>query len=636
MKSPNVQIDFADSRLLLTDKYQILKPYHQIQLSSVWGLSLIAPDTFARSLETPPSTLSKIITYLSEENIAVRLSKECAQAIADLKRNEKRFKDLKESVMAYKQGKIPGKEFLSFSKFASDHIPRKLKEHQLKAAYHLYLIKNGANFSVPGSGKTAVVLTTYEKLRLEGKVNLLLIVGPPACFGPWKWEFEQTLGRKPSVRVLAGGPRPLRKSEYFNPLSKRAELYLTTFQTLNHDEEQLGLFLSHSGTKTFMVVDEAHYIKQLGGSWASSILRLANRATFRCALTGTPFPRSYADTFNIFDYLWPSDPIISDKAKLRIQRAENEHDDSTASIEIRAAIAPIFYRVRKSDLHLIPPIFHSPYKIAMKPIERRIYDAIFHKIRDYAKQAYLRNIEIVESLRKARIMRLRQCVSYPGLLISGLDELYVDPNHRDDDLASYIRKYGDLELPAKLECLGQLVAGLNCNKQKVVVWANFIGTLDVIQKHLNNTKIKSKIIKGQTPTEQNTVELEETREKIIAEFLDIGSGLDVLIANPAACAESISLHRSCSHAIYYDLSYNCAQYLQSLDRIHRVGGSENKRSEYHFLECDNTIDQDIRANLDQKASRMYQIIDEDYEIYDLDMFGEQNEEVDAYNRLFGK
>ena len=105
------------------------------------------------------------------------------------------------------------------------------------------------------------------------------------------------------------------------------------------------------------------------------------------------------------------------------------------------------------------------------------------------------------------------------------------------------------------------------------------------------------------------------------------------MANPAACAESVSLHKNCSNAIYYDISYNCAQYLQSLDRIHRVGGSENKSSYYHFLQYDRTLDQDILANVRGKADRMSQIIDQDYPIYSLDMFDE-DDELAAYDRLF--
>ena len=113
------------------------------------------------------------------------------------------------------------------------------------------------------------------------------------------------------------------------------------------------------------------------------------------------------------------------------------------------------------------------------------------------------------------------------------------------------------------------------------------------------------------------------------------SGLDILVANPAACSESISLHKTCYHSIYYDLSYNCAQYLQSLDRIHRVGGSEVNQANYYFLQYKNTIEQDIKENLEKKTSRMYDLIEQDYSIYSLNMF-EDDDEIEAYKRIFGK
>jgi SNF2 family DNA or RNA helicase len=143
------------------------------------------------------------------------------------------------------------------------------------------------------------------------------------------------------------------------------------------------------------------------------------------------------------------------------------------------------------------------------------------------------------------------------------------------------------------------------------------------------------LIYGQTPIEQTSTADEETRQAIRNEFVDPSSGLDILVANPAACGESISLHKTCQHAVYYDLSYNCAQYLQSLDRIHRVGGSETKQANYYFLQYENSIDQDIKRNLDDKAQKMYDIVEEDCEIYSLDMF-EDDSDIVAYQRLFGE
>ena len=156
----------------------------------------------------------------------------------------------------------------------------------------------------------------------------------------------------------------------------------------------------------------------------------------------------------------------------------------------------------------------------------------------------------------------------------------------------------------------QEVISLHRRNEKVVVWANFVGTLHRIKKEFDITGLNSAVVYGGTPLEDGMDE--DGRETIIEMFKDGESELDVLIANPAACAESVSLHQTCSNAIYYDLSYNCAEYLQSIDRIHRVGGSEEKVSYYRFLQYTNTFEHEILENLTAKASRMADVIDQDF------------------------
>jgi len=181
---------------------------------------------------------------------------------------------------------------------------------------------------------------------------------------------------------------------------------------------------------------------------------------------------------------------------------------------------------------------------------------------------------------------------------------------------------------------------LRSEGKKVLIWSNFIGTLELINSHFNSIGERAELIYGKTPVRKDDLELineEKTREDIRDEFLDVESGLDILIANPAACAESISLHKSCFHAIYYDLSYNGAQYLQSLDRIHRVGGSEINEAHYYFLQYENSIEQDIKMNLEIKEQKMYDIVEHDYNIYELDIYDERDEDdIEAYKRLFIK
>lgn len=626
-------IGFENNVLTIKGARETLKPSQVSQLYFLGFQKVLGTDEYVLVSQAVRETLMKLCNYLDVEKASYTLSESCVEALSDAKEAIRRSELIWNKAGDFKEGKYSRAEFSEFLEFVNTNIKRPLRDHQIKAAYHLYLVKNGANFSVPGSGKTAVVLTVYEKLKQEGLVNVIYVVGPPACFEPWRNEFKLTLGREPNYRILAGGQQEERRLEYYNQAAQKAELYLTSFQTLMNDQESLITFLNERGTKTFLVIDEAHYIKQLEGSWSNAVLGVAEFAKYRCVLTGTPMPRSYTDVFNLIDFLWRSTSPLNSESKLHIKIQEENHDTAAAKHTMKETIGPVFYRVRKSDLGLIPAVFHRPYVIPMNRYEHQVYTAIENKIIDYTKEDYLKNIELVQRLRRGRIIRLRQCASYVRLLLTALEGYEEDLVEHESNIAKVIYEYDKLEVPGKLQFLVSLVKDLISKNQKVVIWGNFIGTLKLIVDYLTKNSLNCKLIYGATPIERTSITEEETRESIRAEFIALGSGLDILVANPAACGESISLHKTCFHAIYYDLSYNCAQYLQSLDRIHRVGGSEINQANYHFLQYEGTIDQDIESNLDNKARKMQEVIDEDYGVYSLNMSGE-DDDIQAYERLF--
>lgn len=629
-----VIIDLQPNRLILKFNPTELKSFQILQITH-WGFTKDLQDnTYTLIAEEVDGVLLKVIDFLEEETVPYSLSSECQSRLEILQQSINEFDGLKDAARGYKDGKFKEGEFKEFAQAVDSKIERKLKEHQLKAAFHLHLVGNGANFSVPGSGKTTVVLTNYELLKTQGKANMLFVVGPSACFAPWRTEFKLTLNRTPTYKILAGGDYSSRQNEYRALPSAAAELYLVTYQTLLRDEALIKKFLSQVGIKAYLVIDEAHYIKQIDGSWAQSVLSLAKHAVQRVVLTGTPMPRRYADVFNMFDFLWPENSPIPEETKTQIVVAEENRDYPLIKQILTNVAGPLFYRVRKKDLGLKPAVFHEPTFVEMNEHEKIIYEAIDKKIRSYSKKEYLQNIELVRNLHRGRIIRLRQCVSNVGLLSKSIDNYTEDLVGADSRLARIIYDYSSLEKPAKLERLLIFVKEFQKEKRKIVIWSNFVGTIELIQKTLEAAGHYCKSIYGKIPVEQTAFAEEETREAIRNEFVDSASGLDILIANPAACAESISLHKACQTAIYYDLSYNCAQYLQSLDRIHRVGGSEDKESHYYFLQYANTIDEDIKENLETKASRMSELIDEDFAICSLDMFEDDGDE-DAFNRIYG-
>ena len=78
----------------------------------------------------------------------------------------------------------------------------------------------------------------------------------------------------------------------------------------------------------------------------------------------------------------------------------------------------------------------------------------------------------------------------------------------------------------------------------------------------------------------------------------------VMVLNPAAASEAISLHKVCHHAIYVDRSFNAAHYLQSEDRIHRLGLKPDEVPTIEIVECRGTIDEVVNQRLTIKVATM--------------------------------
>lgn len=623
-----------ENSLIILNETEDLKKY-QISQLEYYGFQK-GQDAFQKQSINKELDILTVFKYFKEEGISVELTSDINQMILEANR---RKEDLNKTFLfakEIKEGVIDNGSLYEFKTFI-ESLPRRLKQHQIKAAYHLYSLVNGANFSVPGSGKTSVVLSVYEKLKSEGRCNTLFVIGPPSCFQPWKHEFLETLGRKVNSIILSGGSKIDRKSEYYKSKENSFELYLCTFHTALNDYLDIIKFLSQPGINAFIVIDEAHYMKQIGGSWATSLLSIGKHAIAKCILTGTPIPKSYKDVFNLFDFLWEENSPLVNTDKIQIEILEKQKKNEEVKSILESKIGPLFYRVRKRDLGLMPPVIHPPVLVKMNANEESIYKYVNAKILELAQEDYFKNEDVLNKLWKGRIMRLRQAVSYPKLLLSSIDD-YSEKFIDDSDLKVKIQRYDQLEIPGKLKKLSEIVLKLRGENKKVLIWSNFIGTLELIKSHFTLLGEGCELIYGKTPIrkeDRSELSEEKTREDIRDEFLDISSGLNILIANPAACAESISLHKTCFHAIYYDLSYNCAQYIQSLDRIHRVGGSEFNEANYYFLQYENSLDQDIKNNLELKAQKMYDVIEQDYTIYDLDLSDDSSDDdIAAYKRLY--
>lgn len=171
----------------------------------------------------------------------------------------------------------------------------------------------------------------------------------------------------------------------------------------------------------------------------------------------------------------------------------------------------------------------------------------------------------------------------------------------------------DGSIPTKFkECLN-LVRKIILSGEKVVIWTIFIRNIESLSNYLNSNGIPCRTLYGATPIADSSMDDDEysrTREGIVKDFHDKNSSFKVIIANPFAVAESISLHKACHNAIYLERSFNCAHFLQSKDRIHRYGLPAGTITNYYYILSEDSIDETIHTRLAFKEQRMLKIIEQ--------------------------
>ncbi len=486
-------------------------------------------------------------------------------------------------------------------------IRRSLLQHQLEGVRHALSVRHSANFSVPGSGKSTTALSVYAILRKQKIVQRLLVIGPASSFAPWESEFKETFGRNPStVRLI--GARPERARLLRN--LKDVDLILCTYQMAYRERE--NLISSLQLARYLLILDEAHHIKNINlGPWARTVLDLASYAERRMILTGTPAPRALQDLWSQFTFLWPSQSLLGSRSQFegRLISAKNPAE------ELKRIIKPFFIRTKKSDLGLPKPVSEITM-IAYRNIPSRqkvIVRLLEQRTLQEAKNLHLSqaDLSILRRWRKSRSLRLLQAASNPRLLAAVLPDLGEFGTSMDDDpvLATLLHDYYANEIPAKVNFVVNKVRQLVGKGKKVVIWATFVENLLLLERlleDLNPLKVYGDVPAYNEDDDPNF----ENREQNISDFKS-RDDRPVLIANPAACSESVSLHMVCQNAIYLERTFNCGQFLQSMDRIHRVGMPPKIHPHYHIpiLQC--AIEQVVDRRLRSRQQVLYRLLDDD-------------------------
>lgn len=434
-----------------------------------------------------------------------------------------------------------------------------------------------------GLGKTLSVLSYFTALRAGHEFQLLLVVCPNSLTRNWMREATSWF---PDLRatVLAGA-----KSE------KAWALRLLTSGALefdvvvvNYEAVRLPYVFTEleklaSQRRTLLCLDESQRVKNPQAKTFKTLVDLAPHCQRRVLLSGTPTPKDVSDLWaqmRILDggerfgrsyYNW-----LTSVAELGNEYSEfavkKFHDEEVRESILR--VHEIMLRRRKERVVNLPEKTFSIREIELTGSQRERYDEIREglilRMRANSGEQFVRDItNILEEY-----LRAVQVASNPRL---------IDPLWKGE--------------PAKFLELDEIVHELVEEQgQKLVVWTNYLGNIRELTERYK--RFGAAPFSGEVSAAEREVTVRAFQEQ---------EHPKILVAVPAAGGVGITL-TAAQTAVYLDKTWNAEHWMQSVDRIHRIGqrGTVNIIS---LLGC--KVDEIIHWNLRRKERTQAQVLGDD-------------------------
>lgn len=421
--------------------------------------------------------------------------------------------------------------------------------HQLEAEQFILEKPAVALFDEQGLGKTKIVLDVLLQEIAAGRIDGGLVVCKHALLPIWESEIEKHTNTRGVVLSGTVGQTGLALMVY-------SPLYVTSYSLVHRELGRIRELLKLR--RMALVLDESHTIKNPEAQTTRDILAISTLATKRIILTGTPVANYPEDLWSQFYFLDGGKTLGPDFDAFKLYYSlghgvsrRSVSDQNLASLTSR--IRSIAIRRTKEGTLELPDKSFETHTVVLEEKQALMYK----QIRDELRLELTHDGRLIETLDieniLERLLRLVQVCSNPSL---------IDPHYS--------------AVPAKFVALDSLISAIMGRGEKVVIWSQFVENVKLLSHRYRGQG--SAAIHGSVPVED--------RKRIVDRFQE-DVHRKILFAVPAAAREGLTL-TAANHAIYLDRNFNLVDYIQSQDRIHRIG--QERPCVITKLMADGTVD----------------------------------------------
>ena len=432
----------------------------------------------------------------------------------------------------------------------------------------------------PGLGKTAQSVLAAS---VAGAYPLLAVV-PNVVKMNWAREVERWTPHRRATVISGDG----------EDLDAFADVFIVNYEILDRHLSWLGSI----GLKG-MVVDEAHFIKNLTSQRSQNVLALASRIKEQVhnplllALTGTPLINDVEDFDAIWRFLgWTTGDKPGAELMTKLDETGLTPADKAFYPEARSAVISMgIVRRKKKDVAAALP----DKLIADLPVE--LDDEYGRSIRQAEQELGARLAAKYRRIIDARGDRGLAPGEIDGDIVRLVAEGELEESKAagtgSENVFTMVRRIGQ----AKATVAADYAAQLQRSVGKVVFFAKHIDVMDAAERHFAQAGLRTVSIRG----EQTTA----ARQQAIDAFNE-DAGVAIAVCSLTAAGVGLNL-QAASNVVLAELSWTAAEQTQAIDRVHRIGQDEPVTA-WRIIAA-HTIDTKIAELIDTKQGLALRALD---------------------------
>lgn len=416
-----------------------------------------------------------------------------------------------------------------------------------------------------GLGKTHQAMALLAAVSNQHKKNKkkYLVVCPTSVIYHWEELLKSFL---PKLRVLTfyGVQRTMKN------FKRSYDLLLTSYGTLRSERDMLGKIPFEVA-----IFDELQVAKNRQSQTHKSLSCI--QAKMRLGLSGTPIENQLLELKALFDIILPAYLPTEKLFKEQFVVPIEKNHDKEKQIILKGLVKPFILRRKKTDV--------------LKDLPEKIEEVALCQLSEEQKNLY-RNI--YAETKKTLVKELEnkdEPIPYIHIfsLFSKLKQICDHPSLFHKDAANYTKHES-----GKWDLFVELLSEIRESRQKVVVFSQYLGMLDIIESHLTKEGIEFAGIRGAT----------KDRKHQLVKFRD-DPKCEVFVGSLQAAGVGIDLI-SASIVIHYDRWWNPAKEDQATDRVHRIGQKRGVQV-FKFM-TKGTIEEHIHNLIERKKGLVERVV----------------------------